>query len=86
MDWTSLEMVHKNQTSKVLQQQTPSDLPLLALEICRLFEAIEYWPQSPPGAVLAAQASLGVAAIYLPKDDRYTMWCRRKLAKMESLG
>ena len=86
MDWTSLEMMHKNQTSEVLQQQPASDLPLLALEICRIFEAIEYWPQSPPGAVLAAQASLGIATVFLPKDARHTMWCRRKLAKMESLG
>lgn len=86
MDWISLEMMHKNQTSEVLQQEPPSDLPLLALEVCRLFEAIEYWPQSPPGAVLAAQATLGIATIFLPKDGRHTMWCRRKLAKMESLG
>lgn len=86
MDWTSLEMVHKYQTSVALKQPPPPDLPKFALEICRIFQAIEYWPHSPPGAVLAAQASVGIAAIFLPKDDKHSMWCRRKLAKIESLG
>ena len=86
LDWTAIEMMHKYQTASVLQQQPPPELEYLALEICRLFETIEYWPHSPPGAVVAAQAVIGIATLYLPKDGRHTMWCRRKLATVEGLG
>ena len=86
LDWTALEMMHKYQTALMLQQQPPPEVQHLALEICRLFETIEYWPHSPAGAVVAAQAAIGTATLYLLKDERHTMWCRRKLAKVEGLG
>jgi len=86
LDWTAMEMMHKGQTALILRQQPAFELQQVALEICRLFEAIEHWPHSPPGAVVAAQAVIGLAAPYLPKDEKHTMWCRRKLAKVEGLG
>ena len=86
MQWISLEIMHRSQTAKMLQQQLPPDLAHLALEICQRFEAIEYWPHSPPGAIVAAQAAIGVASLYLPKDERHIMWCRRKLATVEGQG
>ncbi len=61
------------------QQQPPLKLQQLASEICQLLEAIEHWPNSPPRAVVAAQAALGLAAPYLPKVEKYTMWCRQRL-------
>ena len=86
MQGTSLEIMHKSQTAMVLQQQPPPGLYDLALDICQRFEAIEYWTHSPPGAVVAAQAVIGVASLYLPKDERHMMWCRRKLATIEGQG
>lgn len=86
LDWTAMEMMHQGQTALMLQQEPPLKLRQLASEICRLFEAIEHWPHSPPGAVVAAQAVIGLATPYLPKDEHHTMWCRRKLAKVEGLG
>ena len=86
MDWCALTIMHKYQTALMLQQAPPQDLSVLALEQCRIFEAIEFWPGSPSGSVLTAQASLGMAALFLPKDDRHTMWCRRKLAMVETQG
>ena len=86
LDWTAMEMMHQGQTALMLQQEPPPKLRLLASEICRLFEAIEHWPHSPPGAVVAAQAVIGLATPYLPTDEHHTMWCRRKLAKVEGLG
>ena len=86
LNWHGVEVMHKYQTSMLLQQPPPSDLQQLALEQCRLLEAIEFWPGSPPGAVLPAQASLGLNCLFLPRDEKHIMWCRRKLAKFESMG
>ena len=86
MDARAMDIMHQYQTAQLLQQPPPAHLTQLALEQCRSFEAIEFWPGSPPGAILPAQAGLGLAALFLPKDDRHTMWCRRKLAKVESMG
>lgn len=86
IDWCAVSLMHKHQTAFILQQQPSEELEALALEQLRLFEAIEYWPGSPSGAVLAAQASLGIASLFLPKDERHIMWCRKKLATIESMG
>ena len=86
LDWTAMKMMHKYQTALMLRQEPPPELGGLALEICRLFEAIEYWPESPPEAILSAHASIGLATLHLPKDEKHIMWCRRKLAKVEGMG
>ena len=86
MDWMATDIMHKYQTASMLQQLPPPELTGFALELCRMFEAIEYWPNSLPGSLLAAQATLGIACLFLPKDERHTMWCRRKLAVIESMG
>lgn len=92
MDWYGLDLMHKYQTALILQQSQPQPQPqpqklsIIAWELCRMFEAIDRWPEAPPGFVLSTQASLGMAALFLPKDDRIITWCRRKLARIESLG
>ena len=85
-DWLAIRAMFRYKKALALQEDPPSDLSALALELCRIFEAIEYSAELPPEAVLKAHASLGVASLFLPKDDRHTMWCRRKMAKIESLG
>lgn len=87
MDGYAIDMVHRYHGALMLQQLPPPELAQLALETCSLFEALDsFWPDAPPGAVISAQAVIGIAASFLPKDDGYTMWCRRKLAKIESMG
>ena len=86
LDWTAMELMHKYQTALMLQQQAPPELKSLALDVCRRFESIEYWPQSPPEAILSAHATIGMATLHLPKDEKHIMWCRRKLARVEGLG
>ncbi len=83
LDWTAMGIMHEGQTALILQQQPSLKLQQLASEICQLLEAIEHWPHSPPVAVVAAQAALGLAAPYLPKVQKYTMWCRQRLARFE---
>ena len=86
LDWLGTSIMHTYQTALILQEPPPPGLVNLALEVCRLFEAIQYWPGSTPGSILSAQAALGIAVVFLPKDDRHTMWCRKKLAAVESHG
>ena len=86
VDWFSLTLVHKYKTAQLLRHPPPPEVQDLALGICRIFEAIELWPESPPGAIVKSQGSLGLAIVFLPKDDKYIAWCRKKLAKVESLG
>ena len=86
LDWHALSIMHEFQTAMLLQQQPPPHLAQRALEGCRILETFEYWSKSPPGATLVDQAIVGVASIFLQKDERHIMWSRRKLAKIESMG
>lgn len=87
MDWYAIEMVHRYHSATTLQRPPPPELHHLALETCSLVEALDSsWPDGPPGAVLSAQAIIGIAASFVPIDNRYTMWCRQKLARIESMG
>jgi hypothetical protein len=84
--WYGTNIMRQFKTSLMLQQELPADLEGLALEPSRIFEAIERWPQSPEGSILGASAALAISALFLPKDQRYTMWLRRKFATVEQNG
>ena len=86
LDWSAMSMLFKMKIAQAMHLPAPSELESMALEACRVFETIEYWPESPAGSILKAKSVLGVACLFLPKDYRHTMWCRTKLAKIESLG
>lgn len=86
VDWYALKLMYTYQLSLIQQRPLPPELETWALEQLRLFEAIARWPESPKGAVLGTHSSLGIASVFLPKDDRHSMWSRRRLARMEQLG
>jgi hypothetical protein len=86
IDWYSIDLMHKYQTALALQSQPSKELALKAYASCQLFEAMELWPGSPKGIIIACQASLGIASLFLPRDRVHSIWCRRKLAAVESLG
>ncbi|KUJ10276.1 uncharacterized protein LY89DRAFT_675133 [Mollisia scopiformis] len=86
IDWHSIDLMHQYQTALTLKSQPSAELEKKAYATCQLFEALEYSPHSPPGTVLASQASLGIACLFLPRDERHSMWARRKLATIESNG
>ncbi|CZR62407.1 related to C6 finger domain protein [Phialocephala subalpina] len=86
IDWLSIDIMHKYQTALTLQTQPSAELGMKAYATCQLYEALEFWPHSPPGTVLACQASLGIACLFLPRDETHSMWARRKLATVESNG
>ncbi|KAH7383719.1 hypothetical protein BKA64DRAFT_646894 [Cadophora sp. MPI-SDFR-AT-0126] len=86
IDWYAIDMMHKYQTALTMQTQPSPELIMKAYASCQLFEAVELWPQSPPGTVIACQASLGIACLFLPRDKTHSMWARRKLATIEMNG
>lgn len=86
LDWYSLDLIRQYQTAQILQTQPNRELALSAYAACQMFEAVEYWPGSPKGSVLACQSCLGIASMVLPRDTRHMMWCRKKFAIVESNG
>ena len=86
LGWYSTNLILKQQTALIRGTEPPADLEVQARKICQIFEAIELWPSSPEGSLLSAQASLAIASLFLPKDEKHTMWLRRKFAKIESMG
>lgn len=86
IDWLSIDLMHKYQTALTLKTQPSRDLAMKGYAICQLFEAMEFYPGSPRGAILACQASLGIALLFLPRDEIHAMWGRRKLALIECNG
>ncbi|CAK7228169.1 hypothetical protein SCUCBS95973_006789 [Sporothrix curviconia] len=57
-----------------------------AYAVCRIFETLEMWPESPPGCLIISQAMIAIAALFLPRDSRHHMWIRRKFALIETMG
>lgn len=87
IDFWAIELMFRYQLSMAQPNQPPPPiLQELALKKCKMLEAVQYCNQGPPGAILGTQASLGIASLFLPKDQKHTDWCRRKFALMEQLG
>ncbi|CAG8949255.1 hypothetical protein HYFRA_00004880 [Hymenoscyphus fraxineus] len=86
IDWHSIDLMHRYQTALTTQTQPSADIVHKAYVSCQLFEAMELWPGSPPGTIAACQASIAISVLFLPKDDRHSMWARRKLSVVESNG
>jgi len=74
------------QSLKAQYPTSPATLEEISLKKCKMFEAVEYYDQGPPGAIVGCQASLGLASLFLPKDKKHTDWCRRKFALIEQKG
>ena len=86
LDWTSIDIMHKYQTALTLGTQPSAELGMKAYLSCQLFESMEFFSASPPGTIVACQASLGIAFLFLPRDETHAMWARQKLALIESNG
>ncbi|KAF2163946.1 hypothetical protein M409DRAFT_68192 [Zasmidium cellare ATCC 36951] len=85
-DHWAVDLMFKYQTSLAMGQAPPAELTEIAMKKCKMFEAIQYGAEGGSSAVLGCQASLGIMALFLPKEPRYTMWCRRKFVDIERLG
>ncbi|KAI0152359.1 hypothetical protein F4776DRAFT_659285 [Hypoxylon sp. NC0597] len=85
-EWHSILVMHKSQEAFALQQKPSDEVRGLAYAICEIFEAVQYWPSAPNGALIPIQPCLAIAALFLPRDSKHHMWLRRKYALLESLG
>ncbi|KAF2774491.1 hypothetical protein EJ03DRAFT_263244 [Teratosphaeria nubilosa] len=89
IDFWAIDLMFKCQVMSARNQQQPTaELTYEALQMVKMFQAIEWCsdPGKPLGAILGCQASLGMASLFLPRDERHTMWCRRKFALIEQNG
>lgn len=85
-DIYAMELMFRYQLTSARQEAPGEELTRLSYRIAQLFDAVSMYPGAKNGAVLEAQASLGMACLFLPKDERHIQWCRRKFALIESLG
>lgn len=86
IDYYSTKAMFKYQSLLSVKKSSWEELGSLAMEQCRLIEAIERWPEKENGYIFAFKNSLGMASLFSPKDDKHIMWSRRKFALMEQNG
>ncbi|CAK4031833.1 Adhesion and hyphal regulator 1 [Lecanosticta acicola] len=86
LDHWAIDLMFKYQVAMITRQPLSPELTAIALKKCKMFEAIQYGEEGGPMAMLGSQASLGILALFLPKDQQHTAWCRRKFADIERLG
>lgn len=85
-DLMGAKLMHKYQTGLLMQQPDFAGLRDMALEICRVTETVHRWPGRPDDYAVGFQSGLGLAALFLPHDEKHIMWCRRKMALIEQQG
>ncbi|KAJ6012072.1 hypothetical protein N7499_012957 [Penicillium canescens] len=86
IDILSTETMYRYQAMLVLGQNQLPDLQELAEEQCRLIETMDRWPHKDNGYCIMFKNSIGIASMFLPKERKYQMWSRRKMALMEQNG
>ncbi|KAF2201558.1 hypothetical protein GQ43DRAFT_471698 [Delitschia confertaspora ATCC 74209] len=86
LDMWGIEFMFKIQLSIAMRKPPDPAMAEKALRTCQMFEAITLWPNSPPGAIIEAQACLAIATLFLPKEPKNIQWCRRMFCKIESAG
>lgn len=87
IDFWAIHLIFKTQVAQINPSiQIGVELTQLAFKTCRMFEALEYCGEDRTAMILGAQASLGIAAACLPKEEKYTMWSRKKYSTVESCG
>lgn len=86
IDFWAIEMLFKSQMCTARGQPPSEEVIGYAFKICKMFEALQYAAEDQKAVILGAQASLGIAVLYLPPEERYTMWARHKYALIEACG
>ncbi|KAL6883939.1 hypothetical protein HDV57DRAFT_436041 [Trichoderma longibrachiatum] len=86
MEWHSILIMHKTQSPGISNEQLCADVGSHAFTVCELFECLEFWPDLPPGALIAVQPCLAIAGLFLPHEPIHNMWLRRKFALLETQG
>ena len=72
-DYLAIRLILELKRSLILGLPLSEELPILTVELCRIFETIDS-PLMPAEAILKAQGILGIASLFLPKDERHIQW------------
>lgn len=86
LDYLGTVTMFKYQSLLALGHPPISEMQSLAKEQCRLIETFDRWPQKENGWIIPCKSSLALSGLFLPRDTKHTMWCRRNLALMEQNG
>lgn len=86
LDYLGTVTMFKYQLLTTLGQSPSPEIESLAIEQCRLMEAIDRWPKKESGYIISFKNSLAVSSLFLQKDTQHTMWCRRKFVALEQNG
>ncbi|KAI0553473.1 hypothetical protein F4679DRAFT_473112 [Xylaria curta] len=87
MEWHSISIMHKSRPEGYALEQEPSnELRQLALSACEMYEMVRLWPETPTGATMTVQACLAIACLFIPRNQKYHMWMRRRYASLEATG
>lgn len=86
LDFWAIKLNFKHQLMLVQGLKPGPELTAIALKKSKMFEALQYSDQLPPGGILGCQASHGLASLFLPRDRKHTMWARRNFALIEQNG
>ncbi|KAG0132684.1 hypothetical protein HOY82DRAFT_606429 [Tuber indicum] len=85
-DYYGLIIMLKHQIALTNGTGPEVSLQDLAIKICKVLAAVEVYPDAPSGALLSAQAPLGLSALWIPNNKRYRRWIQKQLAKIEQMG
>ncbi|GAW20169.1 hypothetical protein ANO14919_096660 [Xylariales sp. No.14919] len=87
MEWHSITIMHKSrQEGYALQQEPSNEIRQLSLMACEMYETLRRWPETPTGALITVQACLAISCLFIPRDQKYHMWMRRRYASLEASG
>ncbi|KAF9893872.1 hypothetical protein FE257_010042 [Aspergillus nanangensis] len=86
IDYLSTKQMYKYQCMLSLKQSSFEELGELSMRQCQLIESIVRWPEKENGWMYAFKNSVGMVALFGPKDEKHVMWSRRKFALLEQNG
>jgi hypothetical protein len=86
IDFWAICLMFKSLLALIEGKPPGVDIVQLAFKTAQVFEGCQYYPKAPAGAIIEAQASLALASLFLPRDEKTVMWCRHKFATIESVG
>ncbi|KAG2413655.1 hypothetical protein HFD88_002844 [Aspergillus terreus] len=86
IDYYSTKQMYKYQCLLSVKQSSLEELADLSMRQCQLIEAIARWPEKENGWMFSFKNSVGMVALFGPKDEKHVMWSRKKFALMEQSG
>lgn len=85
-DFWAIHLMFKSLLALVERRLPPPEISEMAYKMTQMFEAVQMFPRSPPGSIIEAQASMAFGSLFIARDEKTIMWCRKKFAAIECAG